>query len=96
MSEYEDMKAFLAYDGELDIPKLVKEMIDYCKERENYSYYELAAYAKRHRRDWDAVLRKKNPRQFIAYYLRDARSACKKAGIKQPTMEESLKRIKDI
>jgi hypothetical protein len=73
--------------------KLLSEMMDFCKERQNYSYYELKHYAIKNRPDWVEVLNKKNTRSCIAEYLRSARRKCRKNGIPQPTLMESISKI---
>lgn len=73
--------------------ELVKEMIEYCNEKQNYSYYELKDYAIKNRPDWEEVLRKKHPRECIAWYLRDAIRKCRKEGIPHPTLIESVEKI---
>jgi hypothetical protein len=73
--------------------KLLIEMMDFCKERQNYSYYELKHYAIKNRPDWVEVLNKKRARSCIAEYLRSARRVCKKNGIQQPTLMESMSKI---
>ena len=73
--------------------RCVAEMVEYCREFQNYSYYELKQYAFDNRSDWYAVLCKKNYRMTISEYLKSCRQECKRNGISQPTLYESLKRI---
>ena len=79
-----------------EISLKVKEMVEFCDETQNYSYYELKDYAIKNRPDWVEVLNKKGPRTCIAEYLRSARCVCKKQGIYQPTLIESIEKIYNL
>ena len=71
---------------------LISEMIDYCVEHQNFSYCELLNYADNNRADWAMVLANKKSRTVIRSFLESARFDCKKQGIKQPTLYESIKK----
>lgn len=73
--------------------ELVKEMIEYCNDKQNYSYYELKDYAIKNRPDWEEVLRKKHPRECIALYLHSAIRKCRSEGIHHRTLIESIEHI---
>ena len=56
-------------DGEI-----LREIIDFVRDKKGYSYYDLKRYAYENDKiEWISVLRNKNSRCFIAGYLRSKR-----------------------
>ena len=53
--------------------QIIKEIMDYCKNENNWSYYDMKAYAFLNKPKWIEALRKKNIRTIIALYLRSAK-----------------------
>ncbi len=72
---------------------LLKQILDYVETIQNFSYYELKYYAENNRPDWAAVLKHKPSRTCIAEYLRGRRRECRRNGIPQPTLYESMRKI---
>ncbi len=56
----------------MDKTKTMQEIIDYCKHEENYSYYDMKAYAFKNKPDWIDALTDRSFRATIATYLKSA------------------------
>lgn len=53
-----------------ELLQIIKEIEDYCNKKQNYSYYDMKAYAYRNKPKWIKALKNKNCRTAISYYLK--------------------------
>ena len=76
------------YDSELE--RLSDEIIDYASETEDYSYYDLYAYAYTDKNEWLPVFQNRQLRTFLSVALKSANHSRK--GKNTPNYAEAMER----
>ena len=56
----------------MDYTSILKEIVDYCDKEQNYSYYDMKAYAYENKPEWIDALRYVKFRLFVADFLKSA------------------------
>lgn len=77
----------------MDNSIVMKEIIDFCKDNNLDSYYELSTYAYKHEcEEWIKLLKRKNTRMVIASYLesKHRKNGTKYEKSKSEAMEENV------
>lgn len=52
--------------------KIIKEILDYCEEKQMFSYYEMMTYACENKPEWVEAMKDRNSRSVVSLCLRDA------------------------
>ncbi|MCR5053445.1 MAG: hypothetical protein K6A69_01210 [Lachnospiraceae bacterium] len=77
-----------------DEGRIYKEIINYAKSEENYSYYEIEEYAYLNKPEWyEALHRSHHIRSMVAEYFRGARKKQKMEGKNPRSLAESIEKI---